>query len=358
MISDKIKISQYQLVTLLTGFMIGSSIILNPAVSAKQDCWLGFLLGWAGGYILIGIYTYIAILNPSKNLVKILKENFGNVFGSIISILYIWYFIHLAALVLRNFGEFIISVTFPETPILFDIVSLSVVILYAVKKGIEVLARYSEVYIGVLVLILLIIFFLVLHEFDWSNFKPVLSRGMSPVFKAGFSTLSFPFGETVIFLMIFPYLNKQQNMFKINYISVTFVGVLLISSIIRNLLVLGTDMMMRDVFPSHMVISQIHINLDPFLDIIFVMGGIVKVGICLYAASVGIKEIFNLEDYSPFVIPITAFTISLSIWVYSNAIEMITWAVEIWPYYSIPFQIVIPIVLLLVSYIKKKKTKI
>ena len=73
-----------------------------------------------------------------------MKEKMGKVLGSIIAVLYIWYFIHLASLVFRDFGEFICTVTFPETPmtVLISIFALGVV--YGVNGGVEVMEEWAS----------------------------------------------------------------------------------------------------------------------------------------------------------------------------------------------------------------------
>lgn len=40
---------------------------------------------------------------------------------------------------------------------------------------------------------------------------------------------------------------------------------------------------------------------------------------------------------------------------FTNALDMMRWAGGVWPYYSIPFQIVIPVLLLVMSWIKGKR---
>ena len=51
-----VKISSIQLFSLMVGFIIGSTIIINPANAAKEDSWLAFIIGWLGGFILIFVY--------------------------------------------------------------------------------------------------------------------------------------------------------------------------------------------------------------------------------------------------------------------------------------------------------------
>lgn len=357
MIKDE-KISSFQLTVLIVGFALGSTIVANQAADVLQDVWLSFIIGWLGGFILIGMYSYISVLNPSKSLVEILKDSFGKFFGGLISLLYIWYFIHLASLVLRNFGEFMISATLEETPMIFINISFILIIAYAVKKGLEVMARISEVIAPLVAINIILLFFSLIGEYEIKVFLPVLERGWAPVLKTSLSVLSFPFGETVVFMMIFPHFNKRKNIIKVSLISLVIAGLLLLNLIIRNVMALGANMMARYSFPSHAAIGLIpNINLDVVVDINLAAASIIKIGVCMYGAVKGIALLFNLKTYKPLVLPVATIIVVLSIWVYNNILEMFNWAEKIWPYYSIPFQIIIPLLLLIISLVKKKTLK-
>lgn len=352
------RISNYQLFTLLCGFMIGSSLIINPVVEAKQETWLAFLIGCIIGTILIAMFVLISRLNPSCTLIEILENNFGKVLGKVFAILYIWYFIHLASLVLRNFGEYSVVTGYPETPILFIIIGFSLIIAFSVRAGIEVMGRISEIFLLILIAILAFVFFSLITAYDFDNLKPFMTRGIKPVIRTAFRTATFPFGETIAFLMVFPYVNKQEKIMKTSIFSSLFVGLVLIQVIFRNILVLGSDMASRDIFPSHIVFRLIpNLDVDPLLDVNLTVAGIIKTGICIYAVSAGIVQLLNLDDYKPFVLPITALAVSLSIWIYGSIMEMLQWAIDIWPYYSIPFQIAIPCILLIISFLRHKRAR-
>lgn len=350
------KISPTQLSMLLMGFIFGSSAIITPAVAARQDAWIAYIIGWAGGYILISIYIYISKLNPSKTLIEILIDSFGKYIGSFIGILYVWYFIHLGALVLRNIGEFMIISIYTETPLLFIIISISLVILYSLKKGLEVIGKAAEIMVPIALLLVSSIFLLVLNHYEVTNFLPFLEHGFLNVLKASFSVLTFPFGETVVFLMIFPYLNNSKNIFKTSFISIALIGFILLTIVISNLMALGGDMLSRDVFPSHSTISLVpKIAIEPFISINLIIGTSIKIIICIYSAIIGITQLLKLDDYKPLITPIVTLAVILSIWVYDNLLDMIRWAGEIYPYYVIPFQIIIPLLILFISLFKKSK---
>lgn len=267
-----VKISSIQMILMFTGFLLGSTAILNPSAIAYQDAWLANILAFAVGLILVSIYSYISILNPNKTLIEILRDNFGKYLGSLISLLYIWYFIHLAALVERDFGEFTVVTTYPETPLAFIITSIVVVSVFIIRNGLEVLARVSEILIPILILLVIFIFLLLINLYEVNNFLSFLERGLKPVFQAAFTVSTFPYGESVIFLMLFPFLNNKKSLFRVSYLSIAITGLVRLNITIRDLMVLGADMFLRAVFPPNITTRLIReINVTPLLGINLLM---------------------------------------------------------------------------------------
>ncbi|WP_158386029.1 GerAB/ArcD/ProY family transporter [Clostridium aceticum] len=348
------KISPYQLGMMIISYMAGSALVVNPAIAARHDAWLAFLLGWGGGMILLFIIIKIVMLHPTKSFVGILIDCFGNFFGKLIAIIYGWYFVHLAAEVIRTYSNYTTTVTYPETPLLFFSISYTLVVIYALKIGIETIGRISEIFVPFIVIVLIFTFTASLTSININNFQPILSQGLDPILKGGVATMILPFGEFFIFLMVLPNLNHQQSYKKTFLLAYLIAGCILFTVVCRNILVLGADMMARDIFPSHIVFRLIPvIDVAPLLDMNLIMAGVVKTCICIYAASKLIAEVFGLSDYKIFILPLGAFTVSLSMMVHGSVLEQATVAIEMWPIYSIPFQIIIPIILLMISVIKK-----
>jgi len=353
----KARISSIQLFLLFIGFLYGSTVIVNSALGAKNDAWLAILLGGTVGGLLVGVYVSVAYLNPSKTLVEILKERLGNVMGNIISIMYVWYFIHLAALVFRNFGEFIIVVTYQETPISIVIAIFAAIMVYAVNSGVEVIGRLSELFVPVLPFTVLIICMAVITTHDFTAFSPILENGIKPVLKAAFSFITFPFGESVAFLMLFPHLNKKENLKKIAVLSIISMIALSLLLFFRDIIVLGSEVIYQATFVPHLTeLLFPGISVEQLVDINLLIGGGVKVSICIYAAVRALSQVAGIDDYRNLTTAITTFCVVLSLWIYENVLEMLNWAEKVWPYYSIFFQIIVPLLLLFLSFIKKNKS--
>jgi spore germination protein KB len=245
------KISSLQLFLSMAGYIFGSTSIMNSAFSVGADAWLAFLMGWIGGFGIMSLYVMLFKLNPSQTLIEMLQNNFGKLLGNIIAVLYIWYFIHLSALVYRNFGEFIITVTYPETPMIVIIAFLASLAAYSTKSGFEVGARIAELLVLIIPIVVALVFFSFNTSSDFTAMLPVLENGLAPVMKTAFSILTFPFGEAVAFLMIYPFLNKYKNISKVSYLAVAVSGGLLLIALTRDLIVLGPDLITEISYPVH-----------------------------------------------------------------------------------------------------------
>ncbi|WP_425447974.1 GerAB/ArcD/ProY family transporter [Dethiothermospora halolimnae] len=351
----KEKISSTQLFILVTGYLFGDAIIISPGSGARQDAWLAFLFGWIGGYILIGMYVYIAKLNPSKTLIEISIDIFGQIIGRIIAIMYIWYFLHLSALTFRSFGEYMVVVNYVNTPRIFIGIAFAVVIAIGLKYGIEVIARTITIMSLIVPFTITLMTVMSIKHVDFSNLLPSLKNGVKPIIKSGFGVMTFPFGETIVFLMVFPNLTEKK-LFKTSFKAVTIAGIAFILIIIRNIVVLGPNILERSYFSSHVISTIIEGTIiDPFISVSLIILGGIELFILIYATLVGIAQVSNLDDYKPLILPVIIISLSLSNWIYDNLPDMFRVAKEIYPYYAIPFQIIIPLIVLVVSIIRNKK---
>ena len=208
----------------------------------------------------------------------------------------------------------------------------------------------------VIPLIVVIISLSLITVHDFTAFLPILKNGMTPVLNAAFSFITFPFGETVAFLMLFPHVNKKEKLKKVVLVSAaisTLIGIILF---FRDIFVLGSDLMARATFIPHLTSLLIPgFNVESLVDINLLIGGGVKISVCIYAAAKALSQIAGIGDCRKLTGAITTFCVVLSIWVYENVLEMFKWAEKVWPYYSTSFQIVIPLLLLLLSLWKKSK---
>ncbi|WP_174731468.1 GerAB/ArcD/ProY family transporter [Mesobacillus harenae] len=360
---NKVKISPTQLFVLIVLFEMGSSIVVSLGAEAKQDAWIAILFGMAGGFGLYLVYHRLYMYYPDLTLTGYSKKIAGKLVGNIISFLYIIYFIYIAARVLRDFGELLVMTSYTFTPLLIINALMMLVIIYAVYKGIEVVARTGELLFLVVYIVAISGFILIIASglIDLSNLKPFMETGFVAVIKVTLTqTLTFPFGEMVVFAMLLPTLNKPKYAKKVGLMAILLSGINIAITMAINVAVLGPDLYSRAPFPLLTTISKIEFaefieRLDVFFLLYAVIGGFFKIGIFFYAAVIGTAEVFNFKETEKLCFPIGIIILFVSISIAASYPEHIIEGLDIVPIYlHWPMQIIIPILLLIGAYLRNR----
>lgn len=351
-------ISSKQALALIVAFILDGAIIFPIASEGGRNLWISILIALLLSFIPYTVYCTIHLSYPGKDLYEICQVSLGKVAGNIVSVLYIWYFIHLGALTLRDFGEFMNVLTMPETPETVIMVISMLISVYMVKKGIEVIGRFALpatiftlINIGLLALMLI-------PKIDIKNILPILGDGIPPVVEGAWAAFTFPFGECVIFLAVLSNLNDYRQTKKAYYTGLIYGGALVLIKGFYEISVLGETVYRSLYFPSYTALSRIRIG--EFIQRLEIIGGInlnvfgiIKISLCLYAASMGISRMFDIKDYKVLALPIGLIMLNLSNILYTNIMELVSWTARIYKYYALPFQIFFPTVIYAAIKIKK-----
>jgi spore germination protein KB len=355
------QISDKEAIFLMIIFIIGSSFILGVGGEAKNDAWISVILGIFMAVPMILIYARLLSLLPDMGLYDILEWAFGKVIGKLFALFYIWYSFHLGALVIRDFGEFTTTIAMPETPMFASMLCLMIVCIVAVRSGVEVMGRISAAVLPLLFVIITAVQLMAIPKMNFHFLKPILGNGLLPVIKAGFSTFSFPFAETVLLMGVFFSLKTKKSPYKVYLLGTAIGGGLIVIVTIRNIVVLG-ETYTKYYFPAHVAVSMI--SLGDFLQrielsvaVIFVFGVFIKSSVCLFVVSKGIAKLFNLTDYRSIVIQSGLLMLYFSVIFADNIMQLTSWAFKIYAFYALPFQVIFPIILLVTVEIKVRRNK-
>lgn len=362
---EKAKISLYQLFVLILLFELGSAILVPLAIDAKQDAWLAILLGMAGGLFLFWVNYRLFLYYPELTPPEYMQKLLGKIVGTIIAFCYIIFFMYTAARVLRDFGEMLLTFAYLETPLLIVNALLMLVIIFAVSKGIEVVARTGELFFVSIYFLAITGFILIVFSglIDMNNLKPVLEQGIFPIARVVFTqTLYFPFGETIVFSMIFPYITKRKSVKKIGLFAMLLSGINLTITMAINIGVLGVDLASRSQFPLLSTIQSIQVaefleRLDVFFMISLVICIFFKVSIYFYAAVASTAVIFKIKEPSMLTYPMGMVVLFMSVTIASSYAEHLKEGLKFVTGYLHPFfLVIIPLLLLGIAFLKNRKS--
>lgn len=306
------------------------------------------------------MFSRILSLYPGKDLFDILQIVMGKFIGKIISIVMIWFAFHSGTLVLRVLSEFTNTLVFPDTPVVMPMIFFTILLIWSLKAGIEVLGRWAEFFSWVVILIVIIVPILLIPQMDISRLRPILSNGVEPLLKGAFASFTFPFGQTIIFTMVFSNISKIKNYKKTFILGLLIGGGLIFLTTLSNILVLGSGNVSRYYFQSPMAVSLIRFGflqrLELTVIIVFLVCVFIKVSICIFAVCNGISKVFGFDDHKFIATPVALLMLSFSFFIYKSTMEMAFFASNIWQYYSFPFEVIIPLVIFIFAEIKSRSS--
>nr|WP_275580535.1 GerAB/ArcD/ProY family transporter [Bacillus tianshenii] len=346
-------------------FLLGSSVIFGLNLSAEKAAWVVSLVAGSIGLLLFWMNAYIWRNNDYGNLSSILRKNFGKFLGIAASLAYVLYFAYLASRVLTDFTMFINSqLLYSMKPFLIKF-SIFLVIAYTYLKGLEAFIRSAVIIGGITVPFLLLLPFWVLVSgtFNWEYIEPILDMDFKKIASTLPTMITFPFGELIAFLMIFPYLKREHRSSlskKGSYIMIFFTLLLSLFSFL-SLGVLHPNMAKNYTFPMISAIEKVILfdfvkRLDIFAVIIIIFGGYFKISIFTFA-SVNLAK-YTMTKVKPQVLTISILVIILLL-SYTYA-ENISQHLEVGLKYvplfiHLPLAILVPILLLFITFIRKKR---
>lgn len=358
---EKAKISGIQLFAIMFIFELGTALVVNYGTDAGKDAWLSTLLAMGGGVALFFIFYSLFRQYPNLPFTGYIREILGKYLGWIIGLVYCNHFIYICGRNVREFGSLIISSTLLETPLVVINLTLVVVMCYVIHLGVEVVGRTAEVFVVILFLLGIAgnFFILVSGDVNFHQIRPFLEHGWKPILTTAFPhLLIFPFGEMIAFTMLLPYLNRPELAKRVGLTAVISSGLILSWTVLLNTSVLGIDVMHRSVFPTLTAVGKVNLlefteRLDAIVVFTLLITVFFKASIYLYAAVIGLADLFKLNTYRQILFPIGTIVIFLSLTMASSFSEQGEEGVFN-HYLSIALLVVIPLIMLLVSIIRRR----
>jgi spore germination protein KB len=362
---EKAKINANQLFAMMFLFEIGTAIVLPVGFASVQSVWMAIIIALVFGIGLYLIYNYLFREYPGLPLSGYIKAILGKPIGWVVNLSLLLFLIHNDARVLRETSELLVTSSYDMTPLFVISALMIVAVIYVLHKGVEVIARVAEIYLLFFLFLSSLGFISIIFSniIDIKNLFPLLGKGWKPVFKAAFPRItSFPFGETISFATILPYLNKPVSGRKTGIFALIASGLILSFSHAIEICVLGPDIYARSTFPLFLMITRVNIadfvqRMDAFVILTLIIGAFFKCAIHMYAAMSVAADLFHME-IRKMALPVGITILVASYMLASNWAEFLAMGKEVITSILIPiYGMYLPIFLVIVHLIRKKLFK-
>lgn len=352
------EITGKQVQSILVLFWFGSSVISAVSPEAKQDSWVSLLIAVLAVLPLLALYIRLNRLYPGINFYDILFKIFGGIAGRIIALIYIFYFIHLASLAMRVLTAFVHVLSMKDTPELLIGAFIVVIGAWSAKNGPESIGRVSKFLLPVILISALLTFVIGIKDMNFSYMKPFLEADFKSLLSGAFGYLTLPLGEVVTCYSFFACINARTSVPKIYLKSLLYFSAIVLVATYRNILVLGIPTSLLYYFSSYQSASVLSLGefftrIEVLIGMNLMLGGFIKIAVCLYSASLGITKVFKIQDQKSMIVPTGLLILTLTDNAFKNVPDQFAW-VKMYQLYAVPFEIILPLIIWVAAEIQMK----
>lgn len=364
---EKGKISNRQFGILLILYTIGNAIIYSPSqliFYAKQDAWISIILGLLAGMLLIILYSTLGGKFPNLNLAQYSEQILGRFFGKLVSLAALS-FVYVSTLYpLWGISDFLATRMLSKTPIEVIISITVIMVAFGVILGLETIGRVGEILFPWTLLFLILVILMLVPQMKLANFLPVLEEGIKPTIQGGVQFISFPLTAVFNFLMLLPYVNNVSKVKKAYFLGTLIGGTVIWIVTMANIAVLGVSLALGSIYPTYDMAQKINIGdflqrVEAIIAIIWFVTQFFYTVINFYISVLLLAQILGLKEYRPLVLPLCVISVPLANVLIPNIPYSFTFTNEIWPSYAFTVTILLPLLMLLISKMRRtpKQTK-
>ncbi len=363
---EKGRISPRQFTILVLLTTIGDAVLIFPPPSshyAKQDVWISTILGLAVGLLCVLLYSKLAKSFPGLTLIQAIQKTFGKWIGTILSLLFLLYTLIVAVWCLREIADFVIAEMLGGTHIPAILSLYLIIVVMAVRLGIEVIGRTGEIFTPLVIFFLLVLTISIVPQMKIQALLPIFEYGVLPIIKDAIPITSYSFFENIIFLMIVPFVNQQSKISKSLFTGTLLGGIAICTTVTVCILVLGPDLTARDLYPNYNVARRISVGsfferVEAMIAIMWMITLFIKATIYFYAFILGLSQLFHLKEYRVLTLPTAVIGVACAPLIAPNQTYYIFVFEHYWPYFVITFSLILPLVLWGVGSFRKSLGKI
>ncbi|HHW35772.1 MAG TPA: endospore germination permease [Bacillales bacterium] len=358
---EKGKISSLQMAVMLFPAIIATFIISVPSIVgqyAKNDLWISPIFASVGGFVTVYIAYELHKLYPKQTVIQFSEQIVGRFAGKIISLIFLSFYLLTTGHVVRGYSEFIVSSILIHTPI--SVISVTMVILcaFAVQGGIEMLGRLAQLFSPFFILPLFIVVILLSPDFDFKNIFPIFGEGIGPSLKGAVVPRGW-FSEFFLIIFLLPFVTDVKKSRKYGMWTVFAVMLTLVVVNLTVLLILGPATASKQ-FPlmnvsRYVSVGEFFDNLESVAMAVWIIGAFVKISVFFYVTALGTAQFLNLSDYRVVIWPFTILIVEISFWSIPSLAAYNSFLTVVLPYYGPFIQTIIPLFLLLIAIVRKKK---
>lgn len=357
----KKKLSFKQVKYAAAAYLISSILLAREVyLFLQQEALAGVVLGYLICRVFVWVYGKLAKRFPGKSLRELAGQVFGKVLGTLVSLLYLYYFFCLLILNTRDLGDFVSEMILPKTPMAVIVALFLAVCAMAVRSGMRNLARGSFLMVMIILISVVTNGLLLLKEMDYEHFLPLLTNPVHEYFVAAHFMAALPFGEVFVLYALEPHMERPEEMGRAMKEGLNLAFAVFLLVVLRDVAVLGEYIEIATM-PSFSVLRLINIGdvltrLEMIYAVLLIGQLFFKVTLLYSVVQEHLCGLLRLSDPKILIHIVGAAALVFSLVVFNSYYESAEWLDHTATLFSTVFIMILPAALLLTAVVRRRPT--
>lgn len=355
------RITPRQLFWLIATLILGLHIAQAPRLTveaARQDFWLAEAVAVAVVLLVAVILQLLASRFPGRSLFQYSVDILGPAWGRAVALLFVWFFIHVAALALRQVSDFYLMVL-PETPLVVFVAILAMLSSYGAYLGRGAIARANELLSPTVFAVAGLVAVAAISIADPYNLLPLLPFGPGRALAAAPLTAAW-LGVCLIAGIFAADLRPSVQLFRINAWAVVFSasGATLLT--LEAVAALGQGLAGQKPFPVLFMLRLLRFGqFLERLELIFYLFGTAATVLIIVAmhdaAACGLAQTLGGLDPRPLAAPLGLLIAALAMGLLPSRLGYEEFMADGFPLYALSLEVGLPMLLLAAALIRGRR---
>lgn len=344
-----------------------SLVKLDPTVLLHTPAvWIAEALGFAFGYLPVWMAARaVRLIEPDwrKGWVGFLRACLGRVAGSAVGWILVFFLLYAAFMNLRAYTDLIATGPMPETPTPAMAFMVMMAVAYAIRMGIEPLARVTEVLMPTAMLLQGILLIMAMKDMDARRLLPLFPTGFLPVLGAALTPAGITSAMFVYVWTLAPHLNRTQALGRAMLGSISMAGMATAVASVAVTAFFGAPQAAARAFPLYGLVRTISVmdffeRSDAIYLVIWTVGTLVTVAVPVHGLVTGLKDLLGLKEYRPLALPTAVIVVAGSQWLYRSVQEASAFrypTVNFMFYFPLTF--VLPAVVYFAAWMRRRRAR-
>jgi len=359
----KVRITNGLLIALLINMVYAKAIGMTQGIMAREvqgDMWLATIFSTLQGILVIWLVAKTMQRLPRMNIIEHHEHLFGKWAGKIVALLCLLFFLGAYGGVMITLVYHLMDYFLPEVPILVFVVAGTLVGLYALYFGLEVIGRLAFVGLFAVAALNILILLGSMHDFDVRELLPLFQSGWINTLLASRHNDTDWGMATITAAMIFNHVKNSDVWTRSGTLGILYGGLTVVLWPILEAGVMSPEVTSQYIVACMQLartaeIGQFIHRYELIMVIFFSVSALVQVMMSLFCGSLAATHLFGLKDYRPMIIPICLLFGAFAYWVVLDHHRAMYLLSDRWPPFALSIAVGLPVLTFLLGFLRRKK---